>query len=436
MKRRFLISAPLLLLAALPAGATKLDLFSDVEVKASNYQHLPYGDGRVSQAIYSENAKLGFIIKGIRLEKTLDSTMDVGIVLQSIGAGASSNTVTAPQFTDAAARLQNSTGAPYVKNAYVKIYKFIKPNVTATFGRQDFVLGQGITLSGGDLGLPGGRLEIANAWRGVKTDLFFFRQFKTDRYIKLYGGAAYYPASEGLWQVYHFWEVDDGDGSPSQDILFNGLSKTKKFTGLRYVLTQSQLSFDGEAVIQRGSAELAAGGTGKYEAHAFMLKGAWTQNVTFFGRSKLRLGYGRSSGNPGDSSNTDKAFFPAFGARNSGLERKGYGAIAGASLYDMIKTSSTLNGMPAGVSGLNVINIGADLPYKKLLLSVDIYKFRASKNASGGSLQIASEYDIKAAYAFGENLSVSAIYGVFTPLSLYPSGKQAKLISGAVSARF
>jgi hypothetical protein len=435
MKSRVLISLALLLAAA-PAGATKLDLFSDVEVKASNYQHLPYVDARVSQALYSENAKLGFIIKGIRLEKTQDSTMDVGIVLQSIGAGASSNTVTSPQFTDAAASLQNSGGAPYVKNAYVKIYKFIKPNITATFGRQDFVLGQGITLSGSDLGLPGGRLEIANAWRGVKTDLFFFRQFKTDRYIKLYGGAAYYPASEGLWQVYHFWEQDDGDGAPSQDILFNGLSKTKKFTGLRYFLTQKQLSFDGEAVIQRGTAEKAGGGTGKYEAHAFMLKGTWNQDIAFFGQSKVRLGYGRSSGNSGADTGTDKAFFPAFGGKFSGMERRGYGAIAGATLYDMIKTSATANGLPNGVSGLNIINIGADLPYKKLVISADLYKFRASKNVLGESLQLASEYDIKVSYAFGDNLHLNAVYAVFTPLSLYPQSKQAKLTYGAISARF
>ncbi|MBI5743556.1 MAG: hypothetical protein HY952_03310 [Elusimicrobia bacterium] len=435
MKRRVYLPALCLLLAAAPAGATKLDLFSDVEVSAVNYQHLPYGNTLRSQALYTENAQLGFVIKNIKLEKVPEATMDVGIVLQSIGTGASSNTVSGnPQFADASARLPHSDGTPYVRNAYVKIYKFMRPNITATFGRQDFTLGQGITLSGSDLGLPGGRLEMAELYHNIKGDLFFFRPFSGDRYIKVYGGTAYYPASEGLWQAYHFWEADDTAGG--QDILFNTASKTKKFTGLRYVLTQSQLSFDGEAVVQRGSAKLAAGGTGKYEAHAFMLKGAWTQDISFFGKSKVRLGYGRSSGNPGTGSSTDKAFFPAFGSKYNGLERKGYGAIAGASLYDMVKTSSTLNGLPYGMSGLNIINIGADLPYKKMIVSADLYKFRASKNSSGGTLQIASEFDLKATYAFGDNLSVNAVYAIFTPLGAYPSSKQAKLISGAVAARF
>ncbi len=415
------------------AHATKLDLSSNVEIRAGNYQHLIYGDLRNSQPVFSENATLGFVIKGIQLEKTQESTMDVGIVLQSIGPGSSTNTIISPQFVDAAARLPNANGTPFIRSAYVRIYKFMRPNITATLGRQDFTLGQGISLSGDDLGLPGGRLEAENIFGRAKADLFAFRPFLTDRFFKIYGGTLYYPTSEGLWQVYHFWEKDDG---ASQDILFDALSKTKKFTGLRYFLSQKQLTFDGEAVVQRGTAKKNGGGTGKYEAHAFMLKGSWNQNISFFGQSKLRLAYGRSSGNPGAGAATDKAFFPAFGGKFSGLERRGYGAIAGASLYDIIKTSGTANGMPDGVSGLNIINLGADLPYKKLIISADIYKFRASKNADGGSLQIASEWDLKASYPMGENLQLSAVYAVFTPLSLYPQSKQTELIYGAISAKF
>jgi hypothetical protein len=422
-----------LLALANGAHATKLDLSSEVEVKAANYAHLVYGDKQASQPLFSENAALGFIIKNIKLEKTPDSTMDVGIVLQSIGQGSSSNTVTSPQFADAINRLPNADGTPFIRGAYVKIYKFLRPNITATFGRQDFTLGQGITLSSDDLGFPGGRLEFAGLYRNVKADLFVFRPFNANRYNKVYGATAYYPGNEGLWQAYHFWEKDD---DASQDVFFNVKSKTKKFSGVRYVLNQNQLSFDGEAVIQRGTAEKAGGGKGKYEAHAFMLKGAWSQDITFFGQSKVRLGYGRSSGNPGAESGTDKAFSPTFGARFNGLERKGYGAIAGATLYDMIKTSATANGLPNGVSGLNIINIGADMPYKKLIISADLYKFRATRNASGGSLQIASEYDLKASYAFGENLHLSAVYAVFTPLGLYPNATQVKLTYGAISARF
>ena len=284
------------------------------------------------------------------------------------------------------------------------------------------------------MGITGALLEADHVLGSrVKADLFAFRPFKTDRYFGVTGASLYYPSAEGLWQAYHFWEKD---GEGGQGILFNALNKTKKFTGVRYYLSQNQLTFDGEAVIQRGEAKRAGGGTGRYEAHAFMLKGSWAQDVAFFGRSRVRLGYGRSSGNPGTDSSVDKAFFPTFGSKNTGLERNGYGAIAGASLYDIIKTSDTANGLPHGVSGLNIINIGADLPYKKLNLSFDLYKFRASKNANDGSLQIASEWDLKATYPMGDNLNLNAVYAVFTPLGLYPSGSQAKLIYGAISAKF
>jgi len=418
---------------ALSAHATKLDLSSLVDLKAANYANLPYKNARNSQALYTENAILGFVIKDIRLEKTLQSTMEVGVVLQSIGAGASSATITAPQFADAAERLPNAEGTPFIREAYVKIHKFIKPNITATFGRQNFLLGQGITLSSDDLGLPGGRLEIANLYRGIKTDLFFFRPFNSLSFTNLYGGSASYPGNEGLWQIYHFWQRETGAG---RHLVFDTEAQTKKFTGVRYVLTQRLLAFDGEAVIQRGTAQKAGGAATAYGGHAFMLNGSWAQKIGFFGQSKLRLGYGRSSGNPGAGGTTDKAFFPAFGKKYKGLERSGYGEIAGASLYDIIKTSPTANGLPDGVSGMNLIAIGADLAYKQLLISADIYKFRATSNASGGSIQIASEWDIKVTCPLGENLHLTAVYAVFTPLTLYTNPQQAKLVYGAISAKF
>ncbi len=431
-KTSLALSAAALLALAGAASATKLDLLSNVELKAANYQRLVYGSGSDSQPLFSEDATLGFIIKDIRLEKTQDSTMDVGIVLQSIGQGASTAPITTPQFKDAAALLPSTDGTPYIRNAYVRIHHFLKPNITATFGRQDFTLGQGITLSGDDLGLPGGRLEASNVLGKLKADLFVFRPFKTDHYYTITGGAAYCPTGEGIWEFYHFWQ---NDKAPAQDLNFDTLSRTKKFTGVRYFLTRSNLSFDGEAAIERGTSERSGGGTGNYKGEAFMLKGSWTQDIAFFGESRLRLAYGRSSG--GTSWNAaDKAFFPDFGSRYSGLERSGYGAIAGASLYDMIKTSSTLNGLPYGVSGLNIIDIGADLPYKKLVLSADLYKFRASENDNNGSLQIASEWDLKAAYPMGDDLRLTVVYAVLTPLGLYNDAPPSKLVYGAVSAKF
>ena len=431
--------ATFLCLLPTAANATKLDLSSEINIKAANYEHVIYGDQRNSQALYSENATLGFVIKDIRLEKTPDSKMDVGVVLRSAGVGAASDTVKTPQFQDGISRLPSTDGTPFVKEAYVKIYRFMRPNITATLGRQAFTLGQGMTLSDDGIGMPGARLEADDLFhRRVKGEVFFFRPFKDFKYYKIYGASAYYPSNEGLWHIYHFWETQndlDTVLDRTNPLLYDTISKTKKFTGIRYFLNHNALDFDGEVVLQRGQAK-TAGATIDYSAYAFLIKGAWNQDMGFLGPARVRLAYGRASGNPSAPTRTDKAFFPSFGRKYDGIERSGFGTIAGATLYDTIKTSSTLNGLPYGVSGINMINLGADLPYKKLIISADFYRFKASQNISGGSLQIGSETDLKAIYKMGEDLQLNAIYAVFTPLSLYAQTTPVKLVSTSVSARF
>ena len=446
----------LCLLLALPAVsfATKLDLSSDVNVKTANYTNLITGNERLGVQVYSEHTSLGFIIKDIKLEKTENSYMDVGVVLNSIGNGASTNTLAAPQFSAAAARYPNTDGTPFIKEAYIKVYKFLNPRTTLTAGRQAFTLGQGITLADDGLGLPGVRIESDKLWKNLKGEFFFFRPFNiTDdvtvpgKYVKVIGAGIYYPSNEGFWHLSHFWEQSD---QPMIELGHSGqsVSRTKKFTGIRYFLNHKQLNFDGEFIIQRGTSKEIIGNTAKtvnYNAYAFLIKGVWDQDIIFFGPSKMRLAYGKSSGNSGPVDNKDKAFLPTFGHRFNGLERDGFGEIVGASLYDIIQTSTGTfiggkttngNGMPTGLSGLNVINLGADMPYKKLALSVDFYRFKASQSVSQGKVQIGSEWDLKAAYPMGEGLRLKAVYAVFRPANLYLKTKSIDLISLSVTAKF
>ena len=168
-----------------------------------------------------------------------------------------------------------------------------------------------------------------------------------------------------------------------------------------------------------------------------MMKGSWRQKMGFLGRVKARLAYGKSSGNSSAVADTDKMFLPTFGHKYKGFERDGYGAIMGASLYDTIKTSDTVNGLPDGVSGLNIISFGIDFPYKKLLLSVDFMKFRAAQNTSGGSLQIGSEIDFNIIYPMSEYLSLKAVYATFTPLGAYaPLTEKTTLASFSIVGKF
>ena len=416
--------------------AVKLDLFSNLEIKAANYSNLISNQTQNKQSYYSENANLGFIIKNIQLEKMRDSSMEVGLVLRSLGTGASTNTVYGQQFSDALGRYPSNNGNLFLSRAYVNIYKFMDKNMTATFGRQEFTLGQGITLADDTLGFPGARLEFNKLYKSLKGDFFVFRIWDATRFSKIFGGSFYLPSDEGLWQFYYFSE---NDGCLTQESGFAVNSRTKSFTGIRYFLSRGQLSFDGEFVRQGGKAVKTGGGNIDYTGHAFMMKGSWRQKMGFLGKVKARLAYGKSSGNSSAVTDTNKMFMPTFGHKYKGFERDGYGAIMGASLYDTIQLSSgTANGLPGGVSGLNIINFGMDFPYKKLRLSVDFLKFRAAQNtSSGGSLQIGSEMDIKATYPMGENLSLKAVYATFSPQGVYaPLTKTVKLISFSILGKF
>lgn len=435
MKRHTLISSALAAIFGLcgTAHAVKLDIISDIRIKASSYEDLIYIDGRNNQTIYTEKASLGFVVKGITLPRRPISTMDLGVVFQSIGTGGTSSTVDAPQFQSGVAKYESINGSPFVRNAYVRIYNFGRRGLTATIGRQDFTIGQGITLSSSDTGFPGVLLE-ADSLFGLKTDLFAFRPYKSTAAYTLFGASFYRPSDEGLWQFYHFWE---NTASNVQALDYTASSRNRTYTGARYFLSRSQLEFDGEFVLQGGSGKKTDGSAVDYEGSAFMMKGSWRQPLGFFGSSRLRLSYGRSSGNPDAAGGKDKAFFPMFGSKSDGgMERGGYGAIMGASLYDTIKTSGTVNGMPEGVSGLNVINLGADMPYRKLILSVDYFKYRASKNINSSNRQLGTELDLGVAWPIDKDLVLKGIYAVFSPGGLYPSTDKSKLLSAYIEARF
>lgn len=435
MKRHKVISPALAVLFAFcaPAHAVKLDIISDIRVKASSYEDLIYVDSRNSQTVYTEKASLGFVVKGITLPRRPISTMDLGVVFQSMGTGGTSSTVDAPQFQDGVNKYESINGSPFVRNAYVKIYNFGRRGLTATIGRQDFSLGQGITLSSSDTGFPGARLE-ADSLFGLKTDLFAFRPYKSTAAYTLFGASVYRPTEEGVWQFYHFWE---NTASNVEALDYTASSRNRTYTGARYFLSRSQLEFDGEFVMQGGAGKKTDGSKVDYEGSAFMMKGSWRQPLGFFGTSRFRLAYGRSSGNPDAVGGKDKAFFPAFGSKSDGgIERGGYGAIMGASLYDTIKTSGTVNGMPEGVSGLNVINLGADMPYKRLILSVDYFKYRASKNINSSNRQLGTELDLSVAWPIDKDLVLKGIYAVFSPGGLYTTDAKSKLLSAYIQASF
>src|SRR3989339_767991 len=140
--------------------ASKLDLSSEVKIKHLSYKNATFDPLSGSKENFiTQEAALGFILKNIILEKSLDSSMDVGIVFYGIGIAGSTYTVKTP-FNKAAEQYPNTAMIPFIREAYIKVYKAFGKNLTMTMGRQMFTLGSGMLLSSNPAGFTGARLEF------------------------------------------------------------------------------------------------------------------------------------------------------------------------------------------------------------------------------------------------------------------------------------
>ncbi len=425
----------MLLSFAARANALKLELNAAVDAETRTYENLVYGKSQKDLSYHSNNTYINFIIKSIVLEKSDNSKMDVFIGLKNIGVDNSSKTLNSPWLADNLG-FYPAINSPFINQAYAKVYNFYKDGINAYFGRQSYTLGQGIVLSDGYRGFDGARFDFTNYLGIENAEAFLFRDILDENIYHLYGLNIQKNGFDGTWQLYFMGQQRNG---LKQEINFSSKESQKDFAGLRYFVSKNQLSFDGEYILQTGKAKDAL--TGKnvdYKGYAFLLKGQWKQNWPLLGPARTRLSYGKSSGDSGASGKENKAFYADYGYRYNGANRDGFGKIFSASLYDVFKTSNTLNGLPDGISGLNIINFGFDWPYKNVLFSIDYFGFRAAENtAKPGVFKIGNEMDIKAEYKLGEKFSLLAVYASFSPDSAMPDNlKSTKMTSLAVKAKF
>jgi len=362
--------------------------------------------------------------------------MDIFIGLKNINVDKTSSTLNSTLLQENY-NFYPETNRPFINQAYAKIYNFYKEGIIASFGRQTYTLGQGIALSDNYKGFNGIKFEFNEYLKVDQIETFLFRDVINENIYKIYGVNVVKNGFDGKWQAYFLAQDVSGE---KPEISFNATDSKKNFSGIRYYLAKNQISFDGEYIIQMGSAKDAT--TSKkvdYKGYAFLIKGQWKQKMPLLGHTRTRLSYGRSSGNSGAVGKQDKAFYADLGYRYDGMSRDGFGSIFSTSLYDVFKTSPTLNGLPDGMSGLNVIDFGFDYPHnQRLALSFDYIGFKASENINNpGTLKIGYEMDFKAEYKLGEKLSLFAVYATFTPDSaLGTTLKTTKMTSFSIKAKF
>ncbi|MBO4556563.1 MAG: alginate export family protein [Elusimicrobiales bacterium] len=441
----------------MPGYALRLDISAETDMKAANYSNLIYADKNYNSFFISENTKLGFYVYGIEQDAIPDASLDIGISLQSISGMSADKLAENPPLAQSQESYPSVNMTPYMREAYANVHNLFSPKISASIGLQDYSIGQGISLGSSNAGFPGVLLKAQDLFWGYSAEIFYFNPSKyevsfsvsgsdaeiskNERKYHVYGGAINNKTEEGEWQAYHFYQHYGYSSTGT----FSGqsLSEDRAFTGIRYAMKKKHISFDGEAVLQTGRANLSGGEKGNFSGYAFMLKGSWEQGIYIFDNVKLRLAYGRSSaasydsaGNP--SADKDNSFYAALGKKYDGFIRTGYGAIAGASLYDINPSSGTASGLPDGASGLSIVNAGMDIPYKGLSVSADYYKFKADYVNSVSRITAGDEVDLRILWPVGKSLSMELLYAYFSPgEKLFgESAEKTALAAFSVKAKF
>lgn len=435
------LAALLLVCASAPrgAGAVSLDLSLEYRARALSYQDVALDPVRTgSDAFISERARVGFLVKKIALETVegVESTMEVGLVLQALDVAGSTAPIPAP-FSRAAARYPRTDFTPFLENAYLRVFRVMGSPWELTVGRQPALLGSGLVLSDDGFGFTG--LAARRPLERWGAQAFYYQPRATgtggaDR-VHLAGAALDFKSDGTLT----FYEVLEADHASPVESGVRLRSAVRHFPGLRYQVRNDQFAFEGEGALQRGSAEPAAAGAKNisYRGAAASLSGLWRQDLGRFGSGMARLSVAEGSGDNPSTAGKNEGFFPSFGHRFDGLERDGWGDFFGASLYDAIGPSTTTaNGLPAGVSGIRVVRLGVTPPdYRGIRLDLDFLRFEASQ--APASREIGHEYDLRLSYAVKDRL-LFRLTGAFFSAGKALSAKHAsaRRIGLEVSGRF
>lgn len=405
-----------LALAALPARAASLDLTADYRLRALSYDNLALvSSGQRTLSLLSERARIGFAVKKIQLESRagLESVMEVRIVLQALGMAGSTSPVTSP-LDRIASRYPNSQFSPFVENAYLHVANLMGTPWDLTAGRQPVRIGSGLTLSDDGLGFTG--LALKGPVGGWKAQGYYFqpRSLSASASDKVHvAGLSLDIPLAGSLQLN---EMVESDGS---SFVENGTAlrgAVRHFPGARYLLKTDQFAFEGEGVLQRGSARPAAPGAKDipYKGTAGLITGTWKQDLGRFGIGLARLSAGESTGDNASTA-ANESFYPSFGHRFDGLERDGWGDFFGASLYDAIGPSTTTtNGLPPGLSGLRIVRLGVTPPkFLGMTLDLDYLLFQAGR-AAAGSRSLGNELDLRLTYKVQDRLMLRLSGAFFT----------------------
>lgn len=403
----------------------KLDISADSSFSLKTYSNLIDKNKNYDLTYINQNSSLNFTVKNIALEDTDNSFMDISLGLKFFSIDDSSKIINSAYISSINNFYDNKSSVFFPDKAYIKIYNFLFNDVVATFGRQPYTLSKGVVISDNGRGFDGIKVDILNKFYIDDISLFYFRPYQmfngiSKVYDNLFGLSLKKSFGDGVWNIY---SVINTNSDITNDISFNAEKTNKQFYGISYVLDRNDISYFSELAFEKGSSDDITGKRIDNNGYAILTGANWKMTLPIFKKVNTRFTRLNSSGNPSNSGFTEnKAFYSPYSKRYNGYERDGLGSIYSAGIFDVSKTSDTLNGMPDGLSGLCVNNLGVDFYYKGTF-SIDFFDYKANKSMTLGPKILGSEIDLKYSFVFGKRAMFSITYATFNPNGLLKQGK-------------
>lgn len=419
-----------------------LDISADNNFAIKTYSNLIYSNKNYNLSYYTENASIKFSVKDIVLEKFETSKMDIAIGFKLISIDNSTRTINSPYNSSAVSFYENKNNTLFSNVAYVKIYDFLYEDVIAFFGRQDYKLASGILFSDNQKGLTGMRINILNRLYMDKIELAYFRNYQINQTNSNPDNISLISLDksirDGNWTLYALYQKNSGI---TDDILYTFKETNKIYYGASYTVKKNKIYFLGDFCLEKGNSKDLNNNTITHNAYALYTRGEWTQKLPLIGKTRTWLTYLKSSGTRDLNSKENKTFYSYYSQRYNGYEREGLGEIFKSGVYDTVKTSNTITGLPDNLNGLTTVNLGFDFPFKKGIISFDYYSYKATETTNPAlSKYIGTEFDIKYTIPFGKRAKLYLIYASFNPESALKysnqSLKSSKLFSINIEANF
>jgi hypothetical protein len=334
-------------------------------------------------------------------------------------------------------------GSFWVQRASLRLSQLAGNHVALTFGRQPFVLGEGVLVSDDGRGFNSLLAEMTFS-RGITSKLF---TAKINESLGQGGDSDLHVASLGLQREDNLWEISwvrEKTGSPTTYQLATGTTTAsniqRDFFDIRFAGDLKDAYYRLELALEKGDAQIGAISNSISGSAQRIELGAQT-DASRWGRFGVKGLYASGTGDDSGTPSEDESFRPTFAKRWNGLERDGFGSYYGATLSDVFNPAAPFSadgsGLPLGASGIKTLGLGLFTVQRvRWTFGLDYYMFDSRVKVSGENA-LGAEADLSLIYRHSANVSFQAGAAYFFPGALYgPTASRVSRYSAETQFHF